>query len=98
MNDSYSEPKDQREKVNLGIQILLTVIIPFLAIYGFYKINKLVFGIIIVIGGFIASLSLQMLLPFPYGLVAGMITVYVIPLGFILKWSINWNRTISQSS
>jgi len=93
---SSSEIKIREARVNIVVQVLLCIIVPILALAAFYRIHKLGKGIFIVLGSFAFSITLQMFLPFPFGLVSGMSFLYFVPLFFVMIWSFEWNNSISK--
>ena len=78
------------KRVNVGIQVIFCII-PYLWIYGFYRIEKLRMGLVIIVVTFVASIGIQMLLPYPYGLGTAYIFSIVLPTAFIIRWSREWN-------
>ena len=83
----------EQKSVNVGWQVAFCII-PYLWIYGFYRIEKLRMGIVLVFVSLGGSIGLQMLLPFPYGLVSAVLLGIILPIGFIVNWSKEWNTRI----
>ncbi|MGB6463947.1 MAG: hypothetical protein WA799_03685 [Nitrosotalea sp.] len=77
--------------VNVTAQILLCII-PYVWIYAFYRIEKLRFGLVMVAISFTSSIVLQMILPFPSGLIGALLIYFLLPVPFIWKWSNDWNK------
>lgn len=71
---------------------IMTIIIPVLWVYGFYKIDRLRIGIILVIVVIFVNFGLKLLLPFPYGLVVSISMSIGLPIYFLRKWSIECGR------
>jgi len=90
---SASELKIQNTRVNIIVQVLLCVIIPFLSLVAFYRIKKLREGIFIIIGSFALFYGVN-LIPLPYGSASSFTFLYLIPLFFVLIWSFEWNNSI----
>ena len=78
------------KRVNVGIQVIFCII-PYLWVYGFYRIEKLRMGLVIIVVTFVASIGIQMLLPYPYGLGTAYIFSIVLPTVFMIRWSREWN-------
>lgn len=85
----------ERKRVDVAVQVIFCII-PYLWIYGFYRIEKLRSGLVLVVATTISSVFLQMFLPFPYGLASALILLIVIPIAFMVNWSKEWNRIISE--
>jgi len=75
---------------------MVTVFILFLWIYAFYRIEKLKLGIILMLVASGISIGLQLIFPFPYGLILGYITYIVIPVRYLRKYSKEWNSKFSN--
>ena len=83
----------EQKPVNVGVQVLFCFI-PFLWIYGFYRIEKLRMAIVL---GFVTALpmiGLQIVFPFPYGVGLSYILAFAIPIYFIVRWSREWNELV----
>lgn len=87
----------KQEPVSVGWQIVF-VIIPYVWIYAFYRIEKLRIGLVLAIISTGAGIGLQMLLPFPWGLASSWVFYIIIPIYFVVKWSREWNKKFEQSS
>jgi len=85
----------EQNRVDVGLQVVFCII-PLLWIYGFYRIEKLRMAIVLLIIVSILATVVQMLLPFPFGLVASLIFNFVIPIYLIVHWSREWNERISS--
>ena len=85
----------KQEPVNVNWQTLFCII-PYVWIWAFYRIEKLRLGIIIAIGTAAASISIGMLIPFPYGLIGNLIISISVPIYFIRKWSHEWNKKLEN--
>jgi hypothetical protein len=86
-----------KEKVNVKLQ-LISLIFTITALIGFAHIKKLQKGLAL-IGIILAiNISMQILLPFPFGLLVGLAISYSILFHFMLKWSKQWNEDVDRSS
>ena len=86
----------KQEPVNVNWQTLFCVI-PYVWIWAFYRIEKLRLGIVIAVGTAVVTVSVGMLLPYPYGLIGNLIISIVVPIYFIRKWSYEWNKKFKKS-
>ena len=87
----------EQKPVNVNWQTLFCIL-PYIWIFAFYRIEKLRMGIVIAIGTLAVSVTVSMLLPFPYGLFGNLVISIGIPIYFIRKWSREWNERVSQVS
>jgi len=83
--------------VSVGWQTLL-VVLPLIWLFAFYRIEKLMMGILILLVGFGISIVSQLILPFPYGFGLALIVTIPLSIYFIRKWSKDWNIKIQKSS
>ena len=86
----------ERKPVSIVWQVVF-MFIPFVWIYAFYRIEKLGLGVVLVVVTLLTSIGVQMVLPFPYGLITAYAVSIGIPISFIIKWSEEWNTSISQN-
>lgn len=86
---------DKAEKF-LKTQMILAVIPTFVTqIFAFYRIRKLVYGIIIEVIIFFVDLVIQMSISWPFGMIISLPISILIPLYFIRKWTLEFNKTKS---
>ncbi len=85
----------QQKRVNVGLQIVFCIV-PYLWIYGFYRINKLRMGLILTLVTFLVSIGFQLLLPFPYGLGVSLLFGFILTIYFMISWSKKWNTQFSS--
>jgi hypothetical protein len=86
---------DKDEKF-LKIQMMLAVIPTFVTqLIAFYRIKKLVYGIIIEVIIFFVDLVIQMSISWPFGMMIALPISVLIPLYFVRKWTLEFNRTKS---
>ena len=87
---------DKAEKF-LKTQMILAVIPTFVTqIFAFYRIRKLVYGIIIEVLIFFADLVIQTSISWPFGMIISLPISILIPLYFIRKWTLEFNKTKSM--
>ena len=83
---------DKAEKF-LKTQMILAVIPTFVTqIFAFYRIRKLVYGIIIEVLIFFIDLVIQMSISWPFGMIISLPISILIPLYFIRKWTLEFNK------
>jgi len=87
----------KQEPVSVGWQIVF-LIIPYVWIYAFYRIEKLRIGLVLAIISTGVGIGFQMLLPFPWGLASSWVFYIIIPIYFIVKWSREWNKKFESST
>lgn len=86
---------DQNEKF-LKTQMILAVIPTFVTqLFAFYRIRKLVYGIIIEVIIFFADLVIQMSISWPFGMIVVLPISILIPLYYIRKWTVDFNKNKS---
>ena len=86
---------DQNEKF-LKTQMILAVIPTFVTqLFAFYRIRKLVYGIIIEVIIFFADLVIQMSVSWPFGMIIVLPISILIPLYYIRKWTVDFNKNKS---
>ena len=86
---------DQDEKF-LKTQMILAVIPTFVTqLFAFYRIRKLVYGIIIEVIIFFADLVIQMSISWPFGMIIVLPISVLIPLYYIRKWTVDFNKNKS---
>jgi len=83
--------------VNIAVQVILCIV-PFVWLYGFYRIKKLTTGIVMVIGVAILVIIIQFLMPFDLGYVIAWLVSFLVPIYYIVNWSQEWNCKFEQSS
>jgi len=85
----------ERKRVSIAVQVILCFI-PIVWVYGFFRIEKLISGIIMLIGVAILAIVIQMFIPFYYGV--SWLVSFLIPIYYMVKWSQEWNESISTDS
>lgn len=84
---------DERERF-LKTQMILAVIPTFVSqLFAFYRIRKLIYGIIIEVIIFFADLVIQMSISWPFGMIISLPISILIPLYYIRKWTLEFNKT-----
>jgi hypothetical protein len=86
---------DKDEKF-LKIQMILAVIPTFVTqLIAFYRIKKLVYGIIIEVVILFVDLVIQMSISWPFGMMIALPISVLIPLYYVRKWTLEFNQTKS---
>jgi len=80
----------KQQPVSVGWQVVF-LFIPYVWIYAFYRIEKLLFGIVIALVSLAITTGIQMVLPFPFGFILAFFTSFFLPIYFIVNWSREWN-------
>ena len=81
----------ERKPVNIVTQVILCII-PIVWLYGFYRIEKLGAGILMVIAVAILAIVLVFIPVFGYAL--AWLASAILPIYYIVKWSQEWNENI----
>jgi len=85
-----------RDEKFLKTQMILAVIPTFVTqLFAFYRIRKLVYGIIIEVIIFFADLVIQMSISWPFGMIIVLPISILIPLYYIRKWTVDFNKNKS---
>ena len=88
-------PTDGPVKIN---HYTIFAIIPFLDLYAAYQIKKFrLYFLISWIGGWGLSTLIQMLLPFPYGLIGGIAAEIIISVYLLRRWAKQWNNQFENT-
>jgi hypothetical protein len=82
----------ERQPVSITIQVILCFI-PLVWLYGFYRIEKLGAGILMVIGVAILAIVLAFIPVFGYAL--AWLASFLLPIYYMVKWSQEWNEDIA---
>lgn len=92
----YIMTVDNNERF-LKTQMILAVIPTFVTqLFAFYRIRKLVYGIIIEVIIFFADLVIQMSISWPIGMIIVLPISVLIPLYYVRKWTLEFNKTKSM--
>ena len=76
----------ERHRVSIAVQIILCLI-PIVWLYGFFRIEKLIAGILMLIGVVIFALLLQLFIPFYLGYTLAWLVSFLFPIYYMVKWS-----------
>jgi len=87
----------ERNRVSIAVQVILCLI-PLVWLYGFFRIEKLTAGILMVIGVAILAFVIQLIVPFEFGYGLAWLASFLIPLYYMVKWSQEWNDSIPTYS
>ncbi len=84
-------------RVSITVQVILCLI-PFLWIIGFARIQKLMVGILMLIGVAIMVVLIQFFIPFEFGYLLAWLASFLLPIYYMVKWSQEWNDSIPIDS
>jgi hypothetical protein len=87
----------ERKPVSIAVQVILCLI-PLVWIHGFFRIEKLIAGILMLIGVAIMALVIQLFIPFYFGYALVWIVSFLVPIYYTIKWSQEWNQVLSTDS
>ena len=81
------------ERVSLKSQLVLAVIPSFISqIIAFYRIRKLLYGLIIEVVIFFIDLIIQLMISWPVGMIITLPITVGVPTYYIRKWTLEFNR------
>jgi hypothetical protein len=81
------------ERVNLKSQLVLAVIPSFISqIIAFYRIRKLLYGIILEVMIFFIVLIINLVISWPAGMIIALPITVGVPVYYIRKWTLEFNR------
>ena len=83
----------ERQRVNVAVQVILCFI-PIVWLFGFFRIEKLIAGILMLIGVAILAVIIQSFIPFELGYVIAWLVSIFVPIHYMVKWSGEWNDSI----
>ena len=79
--------------INVRGQMVLAIIPSFITqLIAFYRIRKLTKGLIIELGLFLLDMLIQMIIPWPFGVIFALPLTVGIPVYFIRKWTLEYNH------
>jgi len=81
----------EQKPVSVALQTIL-MFIPLVWIYAFYRIEKLSMGLFLLFVALAVSIVIQVVFPYPYGLILAYVPTFAIPIYIIRKWSKEWNE------
>jgi len=81
----------EQKPVDVTLQTIL-MFIPLVWIYAFYRIERLSMGLFLLFVAIAASIVIQVVVPYPYGLILAYVPTFAIPIYAIRKWSKEWNK------
>lgn len=88
---------DKKNEKFLKTQMILAVIPTFVTqLIAFYRVQKLINGIIIEVIIFFVDLVIQMSISWPFGMIISLPISILVPLYYIRKWTLEFNKTKSQ--
>lgn len=80
----------QKQKVSVGWQMLFSLI-PIVGLWAAYRIEKLLWALLIFIS---TNIVVGLLIPFPFSLPI-VVAIHVL---IMRKWSIDWNKAIDTTN
>jgi len=84
------------DKIFLRTQLILALIPSFITqIIAFYRIRKLLNGIIMQIIIFFIDLMIQLIISWPFGMIFALPITIGIPVYYVRKWTIEFNKAKS---
>ena len=86
----------ERNRVSIAVQVILCFI-PLVWLWGFFRIEKLIAGIVMVIVVAILASAVTIFIPF-FGYAIAWIVSVLVPIYYIVKWSQEWNDSIPAYS
>ena len=93
LNLVLTSKEPNRDKVFLRTQLILALIPSFITqIIAFYRIRKLLNGIIMQIVIFFIDLIIQLVFSWPFGMVFALPITIGIPVYYVRKWTIEFNK------
>ncbi len=89
--------KEQSDKTFLRTQIILALIPSFITqIIAFYRIRKLLNGIIIEVIIFFIDLAIQLVFSWPFGMIFALPITIGIPVYYVRKWTMEFEKMKSM--
>jgi len=93
LNLVLTSKEPNRDKVFLRTQLILALIPSFITqIIAFYRIRKLLNGIIMEVIIFFIDLVIQLVFSWPFGMVFALPITIGIPVYYVRKWTIEFNK------
>ncbi len=84
------EPQDKTKKF-LRIQLILAIAPTFVTqLIAFYRVRKLIHGIILEVVIFFSDAVIQMSISWPYGMLLSLPVTIGIPVYFVRKWTLEF--------
>jgi hypothetical protein len=81
------------ERVSLKSQLVLAVIPSFISqIIAFYRIKKLLYGIILEVMIFFIALIINLMISWPAGMIIALPITVGVPVYYVRKWTLEFNR------
>ena len=83
----------KREPVNIDIQTVLALV-PIVDFWAAYRIEKFRFWGMLFIGFIVLSISISLIIPYPYDMIVGIIIEAPIAVYLMRMWSKEWNTKL----
>ncbi|QLH08412.1 hypothetical protein [Candidatus Nitrosotenuis sp. DW1] len=86
-----------QKPISLNQQMILAVMPSIISqIIAFYRIKKLTMGVIIEIGIIGLIIGFSNVMPYPYWLILALAVECLVPLLYVRKWTIQYNRSVKS--
>lgn len=93
LRGGVSPHKDGYKGISLRGQMILALVPSFVSqIIAFYRIQKLVYGIVIEVIVFFIDMVIQVVFSWPFGMIIAMPVTVGLPLYYVRKWTLEYNR------
>jgi hypothetical protein len=94
MNQNYGNmTQNDSDKKFMKIQMILAVMPIFVSqLFAFYRVQKLIYGIIIEVIIFFADWLIQSSISWPFGLIVFLPISVLVPVYFVRKWTLEFNK------
>ena len=91
--ESYVDSKKEREyRISFRTQMALALIPSFVSqLIAFYRIKKLVNGLVIEVAIFFIDVIIQMMISWPVGMIISLPITVGIPVYYVRKWTLEFN-------
>jgi len=79
--------------INIRGQMILAIIPSFITqLIAFYRIRKLSKGLVVELVIFLVDVLIQAIIPWPFGVVFALPLTVGVPVYFVRKWTLEYNR------
>ena len=79
--------------VGIRAQMILAIVPSFVTqLIAFYRIRKFTNGLIIELIIFLSDILIQMIIPWPFGVIFALPLTVGVPVYFVRKWTLEYNR------
>ncbi|MDE1863309.1 MAG: hypothetical protein KGI33_10395 [Thaumarchaeota archaeon] len=82
----------KKERVSFRTQIVLAIIPSFISqLIAFYRVKKLVNGLVIEVAVFFIDMVIQIMISWPVGMIVSLPITIGIPAYYVRKWTLEFN-------